>query len=355
MIGLEGDSQPLGYSIYSTRPTRLPRARRSPDVDARTPTSSAPDGSARAAAAHRRRRQRSSRRSRSRSARELLRRARAAERMATAHGATTTSSATARSIASTSASIGSGAGGGTAAHVLTRGRQERARARGRAATRSRASTTRARCRCPLHSNDELKYAVRGYIEPHGLLEPRTFRTDARQPRAIHRRRERCCRRRVGGAFQHADCKTPRFNAVDFRLKSAHGGADRGARPGSPCPASAPTRRAPTSPTGRSPTTTSSRSTSRPSGSTACRATDDNPFASPRSRAVSDAARRADVPRRCCSPRARGDTTFLGGAAAPAHLSRRRSTRARTTAGRRASTAAPAAASAARTTPRARRP
>src|SRR5207247_1900993 len=73
--------------------------------------------------------------------------------------------------------------------------------------------------CPLPGNDELNYAVRNCIFQDPFLEPRTFRGDATSlgdlmddvnslPKA------------VGGAFQHADCKTPRFNAVDFRLKSA---------------------------------------------------------------------------------------------------------------------------------------
>jgi gluconate 2-dehydrogenase alpha chain len=72
---------------------------------------------------------------------------------------------------------------------------------------------------PTHSNDELKYAVRSYLEPQGLLEPRTFRTDASAVAAIHPD-VNLLPKAVGGAFQHADCKTPRFNIVDFRMRSA---------------------------------------------------------------------------------------------------------------------------------------
>jgi choline dehydrogenase-like flavoprotein len=71
---------------------------------------------------------------------------------------------------------------------------------------------------PLHSNDELKYEVRGYLDPPGLLEPRTFRSTERQTATI-RDDVNALPKAVGGAFQHADCKAPRFNVVDFELKS----------------------------------------------------------------------------------------------------------------------------------------
>ena len=126
--------------------------------------------------------------------------------------------------ASTSASIGSGAGGGSAAAILTAAGSERARARGRATIRT-PGLDRPLLPFPTHSNDELKYAVRRYLEPQGLLEPRTFRTDASAVAAIHPD-VNLLPKAVGGAFQHADCKTPRFNDVDFRLQERGRGARR---------------------------------------------------------------------------------------------------------------------------------
>jgi gluconate 2-dehydrogenase alpha chain len=113
--------------------------------------------------------------------------------------------------------IGSGAGGSTAAAVL-------------AAARLRVLVLEAgdnpfpgldqrELPFPTHSNDELKYALRSYIDQQSLLEPRTFRGDPNATAKVHPD-VNLLPKVVGGAFQHADCKTPRFNRVDFRLKTA---------------------------------------------------------------------------------------------------------------------------------------
>ncbi len=113
--------------------------------------------------------------------------------------------------------IGSGAGGGTAAHVLTAG--------GKNVLVLEAGPNpwpgldqSDELPLPLHSNDELKYAVRGFIDQNPDLEPRTFRLNSSAVAKVHPD-VNTLPKAVGGAFQHADCKAPRFNEVDFRLKS----------------------------------------------------------------------------------------------------------------------------------------
>ena len=120
--------------------------------------------------------------------------------------------------------IGSGAGGGAAAHVLTAG--------GKTVLVLEAGDNpfpgldqKGPLPPPLHSNDELKYEVRDFIDPFGDLEPRTFRKTSATDAVIHpdvNLLPKC----VGGAFSTPTCKTPRFTAVDFQLVTAMQRAER---------------------------------------------------------------------------------------------------------------------------------
>jgi choline dehydrogenase-like flavoprotein len=114
--------------------------------------------------------------------------------------------------------IGSGAAGGTVAQVLTAaGKNVLVLEAGHNPyPRLDAPGDLAE---PLHSNDELKYTLRDYIEQQSLLEPRTFRESA-DAEALEYPDVNRMPRVVGGAFQHSPCTVPRFNAVDFRLRSA---------------------------------------------------------------------------------------------------------------------------------------
>jgi choline dehydrogenase-like flavoprotein len=114
--------------------------------------------------------------------------------------------------------IGSGAGGGTAAHVLTDGGLNVLVLEAGHNPHPGLDDPK-KLPLPLHSNDELKYEVRGYIDQSALLEPRTFRQSAADTAAIHPD-VNALPKLVGGAWVHADAKTPRYNEVDFRLKTA---------------------------------------------------------------------------------------------------------------------------------------
>jgi len=112
--------------------------------------------------------------------------------------------------------IGSGAGGGTAAYGLCKGGKNVLVLE--CGHNPWPGLDEDELPLPHHNNDELKYAVRNWIDPLAMLEPRTFRRNAGVDAVINPD-VNLLPRAVGGAFQHADCKTPRFNILDFQLKS----------------------------------------------------------------------------------------------------------------------------------------
>ncbi len=114
--------------------------------------------------------------------------------------------------------IGSGAGGSAAAHALTQaGKMVLVLEAGanRFAGLDAADPAQV---VSLHANDELK-ARRGFIEAGVFLDPRTFRADA-GAEAVVFEDVNVIPKTVGGGAVHADMKYPRFNAVDFHLRSA---------------------------------------------------------------------------------------------------------------------------------------
>jgi gluconate 2-dehydrogenase alpha chain len=116
--------------------------------------------------------------------------------------------------------VGSGAGGATAAHVLTAGGKNVLVLECGPLTHEHLDDPKHEP-VPLHSNDELKDEVREWIDQLGDLEPRTFRRGSSGGATLNDD-VNLLPKLVGGAFVHADCKVPRFNKVDFQLKTTIG-------------------------------------------------------------------------------------------------------------------------------------
>lgn len=114
--------------------------------------------------------------------------------------------------------IGSGPGGGTAAHVLTKDDKRVLILEAGSNYHPGLDQPGDTPPLPLYSNDEVKFEVRSMIEQASILEPRTFRTDAGVLAAINDD-VNLLPKQVGGGWNHADMKTPRFTAVDFQLKT----------------------------------------------------------------------------------------------------------------------------------------
>ncbi len=74
----------------------------------------------------------------------------------------------------------------------------------------------------LFSNDEIKLEARGLIQQQARVEPRSFRESSRDGPRSHVGEVNNLPRTVGGAFVHADCKTPRFQPFDFQMASLLG-------------------------------------------------------------------------------------------------------------------------------------
>lgn len=72
---------------------------------------------------------------------------------------------------------------------------------------------------PQHSNDEIKMESREWDDPPELLHPRTFRTSDAAAATIHDD-VNVMPQVLGGGWSHADMKSPRFNVVDFQLRTA---------------------------------------------------------------------------------------------------------------------------------------
>ena len=112
--------------------------------------------------------------------------------------------------------IGSGAGGGPLAFILaTHGKKVLILEAG--PNRFDGLDDPSRQPVPSFSNDELKFMNRSFIVPDTLVEPRTWRTAASDGDRLSTGEVNSLPRTVGGGAVHADLKTPRFMAQDFRL------------------------------------------------------------------------------------------------------------------------------------------
>ncbi|MEZ5503246.1 MAG: GMC family oxidoreductase [Halioglobus sp.] len=76
---------------------------------------------------------------------------------------------------------------------------------------------------PLFSSDELKLSARGLIRQQSTIEPRSFRPSELDGDRTYIGDVNALPKTVGGGWVHADMKTPRFQAMDFRLGSALAG------------------------------------------------------------------------------------------------------------------------------------
>jgi gluconate 2-dehydrogenase alpha chain len=114
--------------------------------------------------------------------------------------------------------IGSGAGGSAAAHALAQARRSVLVLEAGANRFVGLDASEPGAVVSLHANDEVKER-RGFMEPGAFLDPRTFRSDAAAAAEVSED-VNAIPKTVGGGAVHADMKYPRFNEVDFRLRSA---------------------------------------------------------------------------------------------------------------------------------------
>ncbi|HEY1960103.1 MAG TPA: GMC family oxidoreductase [Polyangiaceae bacterium] len=74
---------------------------------------------------------------------------------------------------------------------------------------------------PEHSNDELKYQVRSFIDVDARMDPRSWRVDTSTDR-VDVTDVNGLPKHVGGGMVHADVKMPRYEAQDFQMATLLG-------------------------------------------------------------------------------------------------------------------------------------